>query len=110
MRSSSEVYSLMSMKSLTRLGTVGALRRMELGATNLRRFDAAPSRERANANPGSNFPIDSDGSHRCRVQVRLTCPAGTPGAAAPQSPVALEVTFGGLPTPCETASVVRVQV
>ena len=32
------------------------------------------------------------------------------GAAVPHSPVTLEVTFGGLPGPCETTFVVRVHV
>ena len=32
------------------------------------------------------------------------------GAAPPQSPLTFVVTFGALPGPCETTSVVRVQV
>jgi hypothetical protein len=39
----------------------------------------------------------------------LTCGVGGV-AAAPQSPVTLEVTLGALPGPSDTASVVRVQV
>jgi hypothetical protein len=35
---------------------------------------------------------------------------GAAGAAPEQSPLTLDVTLGGLPGPCDTTSVVRVQV
>jgi hypothetical protein len=46
--------------------------------------------------------------------VRLTGGAGGGGAAGneipSQSPLLFEVTFGAFPTPCDTISVVRVQL
>ena len=44
-------------------------------------------------------------------QVLLSGPfAFAGGASAPHSPLTLVVTFGGLPAPCDTLCVVRVQV
>jgi hypothetical protein len=46
---------------------------------------------------------------RCLDQVRLTGPLGVCGES-PHWPLTVDVTFGGLPAPCDTICVVRVQV
>src|SRR5689334_8915718 len=104
MRSSSEVYSLISMKSLTRLGTgspAGMNRGRQHGLTKDRRL----VKQRANA------PILSGpGGASCRLgdqvwSIGPDAPGGTAcGAAcgaAPQLPLTLVVTLGGLPAPCD---------
>src|SRR6185503_5037046 len=105
----------MSMKSLTRLGTIerspayGTGRRDSLAPIGRGTRPQVQSRQRRSAR---NFPQGAAARaaptfSRHRDQVRLT---GAADAAAPQSPLTLEVTFGALPAPSDTASVVRVQV
>jgi hypothetical protein len=61
-----------------------------------------------------NFSVWSGGGRRSIDQVWLIgAPdgAGCTGAvAAAQLPLTLEITFGGLPVPCDTIWVLRVQV
>ena len=56
-----------------------------------------------------NFSRWSGDQRRPIGQVRLTGPLDGAGDD-PHSPLTFDVTFGGLPAPCETTSVVRVQV
>ena len=62
---------------------------------------------RGNAQPDRIFRWSGD-ARRSIDQVRVTGPEGA--VAGPHCPLTLEVTLGGLPGPCDTTSVDRVQV